>query len=176
MRIERIAIRKIVNRTLDVLSIFAPLLLLACATVQPQIASCTHTGLPPVVRADLPAGSETSPGNLKWPSNDGFEPGTLPVIIQPGALLDRYGDNAGRFFSPKGAGYRERALPYVCQGYAYMTYRVMKPLPALAGATAPAFGEPGGGMQVETTSCVNQLLAAGVLQSVPDSPAPKCSS
>jgi hypothetical protein len=156
--------------------LLAPLMLAACTAVPPQTASCAHNGPPPVLRADLPAEFESSPGNIVWPQNDGFTPATLPVVIQPGALLDRFGDNAGRFFSPKGTGYRERALPYVCHGYAYSTYRVVKPLPALLGTAAPWFGEPGGAVQVETTACVNQLLAGGVLQLVPNSPPPACSS
>ena len=80
------------------------------------------------------------------------------------------------FFSPKGTGYRERALPYVCRGYAYNTYRVVQPLPALLGTAAPWFGEPGGAVQVKTSACVNQLLAAGVLEVVPNSPQPSCPS
>jgi Tuberculosis necrotizing toxin len=156
--------------------LLAPLMLAACTAVPPQTASCAHNGPPPVLRADLPAEFESSPGNIVWPQNDGFTPATLPVVIQPGALLDRFGDNAGRFFSPKGTGYRERALPYVCHGYAYSTYRVVKPLPALLGTAAPWFGEPGGAVQVETTPCVDQLLAGGVLQLVPNSPPPACSS
>ena len=156
--------------------LLAPLMLAACAAVPPQTASCAHNGSPPVLRADLPAGSETSPGHVAWPPNDGFAPATLPVVVQPGALLDRFGDGAGTFFSPKGTGYRERALPYVCQGYAYATYRLAKPLPALLGTAVPWFGEPGGAVQVKATACVNQLLAAGVLQPVPNSPPPACSS
>ncbi len=151
-------------------------LLAACTAAPTQTASCSHNGPPPVVRADLPAAFKTPDGDIKWPPRDGFNPATLSITIEPGALLDRYGDTAGRFFSPKGTGYRERALPYVCQGYVYATYRVLKPLPALIGTAAPWFGEPGGAVQVETTSCVNQLLATGVLQPLPDSPAPACSS
>jgi Tuberculosis necrotizing toxin len=156
--------------------LLAPLVLAACTAATTQTALCTHNGPPPVVRPDLPTFFETSPGRIVWPPNDGFEPATLRVVIQPGALLDRFGDNAGSFFSPKGTGYRERALPYLCQGYAYATYRVVKPLPALVETAIPWFGEPGGAMQVETTSCVNQLLAAGVLEPVPHSPPPACSS
>ena len=155
--------------------LLAPLILAACAVVPPAAtttASCTHDGAPPVLRVDLPAAFETSPGHVVWPPNDGFTPATLPVTIQPGALLDRFGDGAGKFFSPKGTRYHERALPYVCRGYAYTTYRVVKPLPALLGTAKPWFGEPGGAVQVETTACANQLLAAGVLQVVPNSPPP----
>lgn len=152
--------------------LFAPLIVAACSAVQPLTASCTHSGLRPLLRTDLPAEFETSPGHLAWPPHDGFAPATLPVTIQPGALLDRFGDNGGTFFSPKGTGYRERALPYVCRGYSYAAYRVARPLPALVGTAVPWFGEPGGAIQVKATECVNQLLAAGVLQLV----APDCSS
>jgi Tuberculosis necrotizing toxin len=148
----------------------------ACTTAPPQTASCNHSGPLPTLRADLPATFETSPGHVVWPPDDGFAPATLPAIIKPGALLDRFGDGAGTFFSPKGTGYRERALPYVCRGYAYATYRVAKPVPARLGTAVPWFGEPGGAMQVKTTDCVNQLLAEGVLQLVPNSPPPDCSS
>lgn len=156
--------------------LFVPLIVAACSTVPPQTASCTHSGPPPVLRANLPAKFELSPGHLVWPRHDGFAPATLSVIIQPGALIDRFGDNGGTFFSPKGTGYRERALPYVCRGYAYAAYRVAKPLPALVGTAVPWFNEPGGAIQVKTTECVNQLLANGVLQLAPDSPLPDCSS
>ena len=156
--------------------LFIPLIVAACSAVPQQTALCTHSGPQPVLRANLPAKFETSPGHLAWPPHDGFAPVTLPVVIQPGALLDRFGDNGGTFFSPKGTGYRERALPYVCRGYSYATYRVAEPLPALIGTAVPWFGEPGGAIQVKTTECVNQLLAAGVLQPVPDSPPPSCSS
>jgi hypothetical protein len=160
-------------------SLLALLILAACAAVPPAattMASCTHDGASPVLRANLPVAFETSPGHIVWPPNDGFAPATLPVIIQPGALLDRFGDGAGTFFSPKGTGYRERALPYVCHGYVYNTYRVVEPLPALLGTATPWFGEPGGALQVKTTACVNQLLAAGVLQVVSNSPSPACPS
>jgi Tuberculosis necrotizing toxin len=159
-------------RTL-ILGLIAPLILAACAVAPPPAtitASCTHNGPPPVLRADLPAAFETSPGHIVWPPNDGFAPATLPVTIQPGALLDRFGDSAGTFFSPKGTGYDERSLPYVCRGYAYTTYRVTQPLPALVGTAAPWFGEPGGALQIKTNACANQLLAVGVLQVVPGSP------
>ncbi len=158
-------------------SLLAPLILAACAAMPPAAmttASCTHSGAPPVLRADLTAAFERPSGQVVWPPNNGFAPATLPVTIQPGALLDRFGDRAGTFFSPKGTGYRERALPYVCRGYAYTTYRVVQPLPALVGTATPWFGEPGGALQVMTTACVNQLVAAGVLQVVPNSPPPAC--
>jgi hypothetical protein len=147
-------------------SLFAGLLLAACTVEPQQTALCFHSGPEPVVRPDQPP-------PIVWPADSGFAPpGELPVTVQPGALLDRFGDNAGKFFSPKGTGYRERSLPYVCQGYAYAVYRVVQPLPASIGTAAPWFGEPGGALQIQTTECVNQLLAAGVLQAITDPPSP----
>lgn len=162
-----------------VLALLAPLMLAACSVGLPgatTTVSCTHSGAPPVLRANLPTAFEPAPGHIVWPPHDGFAPATLAVIIQPGALLDRFGDGAGTFFSPQGTGYRERALPYVCRGYTYATYRVVQPLPALLGTTSPWFGDPGGALQVKTTPCANQLVAMGVLQVVPHSPPPLCSS
>src|SRR5262245_29799248 len=139
--------------------LLVPLVLAACTVGPPAAtttASCTHDGPAPVLRADLPAAFKTSPGHVLWPTDDGFSPATLQVVIQPGALIDRYGDRAGTFFSPRGTGYRERALPYVCRGYAYNTYRVVQPLPALLGTAVPWFGEPGGALTIKTTACVNE--------------------
>ncbi len=145
-------------------------------TAPPPIlaVACAHDGPPPVLRRDLPVTFVKTPGQILWPPNNGFAPATLPVVIQPGALIDRYGDGAGRFFSPKGTGYADRALPYVCRGYVYHTYRVMQPLQATVGTATPWFGEPGGAVQVMTDRCVDQLVTAGVIEVVPDSPPPAC--
>lgn len=97
----------------------ALLLVSGCANPSPTstAVSCPHTGAPPVLRVDLSASFLSSPGHVIWPKDEGFAPGILSAVIQPGQLLDRYGDTAGKFFSPKGTGYRERALPYNCRGY-----------------------------------------------------------
>jgi hypothetical protein len=163
-----------------VLYLLAPLLFAACATHSPPQTAvapaslCVHDGAPPVLRTDLPTSCLVSPNHVKWPGDDGFAPGTLTITVPPGALLDRYGDGAGNFLSPKGTTYEARALPYVCRGYAYTTYRVVKPIPVRLGTAAAWFGEPGGAVQVKTAECVNQLLAEGVLQPVPNSPPPAC--
>src|SRR5436853_7159835 len=94
-----------------IIILLAPLMLAACGPPAATTTACTHDGLPPVLRTNLPVAFQPSPGHIVWPGNDGFAPATLPVIIQPGAVVDRFGDGAGTFFSPKGTGYRERALP-----------------------------------------------------------------
>jgi hypothetical protein len=137
---------------------------------------CKHTGAPPKLRSDLPPSSYTADHQLNWPKDDGFDPPKLKVTIQPGELVDRFGDTCGSFLSPEGASYRGRALPYQCQGYAYTVYRVLKPLPVVIGTAAPAFGEPGGAVQLQTADLVDQLLAEGVLEKVPDAPPLACNA
>lgn len=155
--------------------IVAILLTTGCAAkmpdVSPTVASaapyqCKHEGSPPKLRTDLPSSSYTADGQLNWPKDDGFDPPKLKIVVQPGDLVDRFGDTCGSFLSPEGASYAGRALPYQCQGYAYTVYRVLKPLPVTIGTAAPAFGEPGGAVQLKTSELVDQLLAEGVLQKV----------
>jgi hypothetical protein len=87
------------------------------------------------------------------------------VILPPGALLDRFGGTGGNFFSPRGAGYDARALPYPCEAKAkdYHVYQVAKPLPVWAGKAAAWFDEPGGATQFETDATVKMLLDDQVL-------------
>ena len=159
----------------------AILLIAGCAAKTPDAATaaagpyvCRHTGSPPTLRTDLPPGSYTPDHQLNWPQDDGFDPPKLKVTVQPGELVDRFGDTCGSFLSPEGASYGGRALPYQCQGYAYSVYRVLKPLPVTLGTAAPAFGEPGGAVQLKTSELVDQLLAEGVLEKVPDAPPLAC--
>jgi hypothetical protein len=137
---------------------------------------CRHTGSPPKLRTDLPPSSYTADHQLNWPKDDGFDPPKLKVTILPGELVDRFGDTCGSFLSPEGASYRGRALPYQCQGYAYTVYRVLKPLPVIIGTAAPAFGEPGGAVQLKTADLVDQLLAEGMLEKVTDAPPLACNA
>jgi hypothetical protein len=135
---------------------------------------CKHEGTPPKLRSDLPASSYAADHQINWPKDNGFDPPKLKVTVQPGELVDRFGDTCGTFLSPEGASYRGRALPYQCQGYAYTVYRVLKPLPVTIGTAAPAFGEPGGAVQLQTSEQVGQLLAEGMLEKVPEAPSLSC--
>ena len=62
-------------RTL-ILSFFTPLILAACAPMPSTVtASCVHDGPPPVLRADLAASYNQSPGHVALVGrNDGFQP------------------------------------------------------------------------------------------------------
>jgi hypothetical protein len=162
----------------------AIVLLSGCAAKAPDSSTavagsgpykCT-AGPTPKLRTDLPPDSFKPDSQLNWPKDGGFDPPKLKVVVQPGELLDRFGDTCGTFLSPEGAPYRGRALPYQCQDYAYTVYRVMKPLPVAIGTVAPAFGEPGGAVQLKTAELVDQLLAEGVLEKVPDAVPLSCSA
>jgi hypothetical protein len=170
------------NLRLTVVSL-AILLIAGCVAkapdTPPTVASaapyiCKHEGSPPKLRTDLPPSAYTQDGQINWPKDNGFDPPKLKVVVQPGELVDRFGDACGTFLSPEGASYRGRALPYQCQGYAYTVYRVVKPLPVTIGTAAPAFGETGGAVQLQTSEQVGQLLAEGVLEKAPGAPPLSC--
>ncbi|MGS3451375.1 TNT domain-containing protein [Klebsiella electrica] len=48
----------------------------------------------------------------------------------------------------QGTPYEQRALAPGAKAEKYYEYEVIKPLPAIQGRIAPAFGEPGGGIQI----------------------------
>lgn len=112
-------------------------------------------------------------GKLSWP--DGTHPGTLPDgfasppvarTLDVGTVIDRYGGERGRFFSPEGAPFETRALPNDPAQTPYARYEVVKPLPVQSGEALPWFGEPGGATQYKTELTVRQLLDQGYLREV----------
>jgi hypothetical protein len=77
--------------------------------------------------------------------------------MKPGDLMDRFGTGDGRFLSPDGTPFAERSLPPdslnpVQSGDSwvdsYHRYEVVKAFDAKVAVVAPAFGQPGGGLQV----------------------------
>jgi hypothetical protein len=123
------------------------------------------------VRPDLDP-AWVSGGGVRWPPDDGFKGAAVPIVLPAGVLLDRFGPDTGRFLSPKGAGFRARALPTVCATQPYSAFRVALPLPVWIGRAAAWFDEPGGATQVQTDATVAQLLADGVLVRVAEAKAP----
>ena len=138
------------------------------------LASCAPSGaptLPADARADL-AAKWVDQNGYRWPPDNGFSGLAVPIVLPPGVLLDRFGPESGRFFSPKGAAVPARALPTVCTHQPYTTYRVTLPLPVWIGHAAPWFDEPGGATQVQTDASAAQLIADGALVRLPPRPAP----
>ncbi|EMN8762844.1 hemagglutinin repeat-containing protein [Serratia marcescens] len=87
-------------------------------------------------------------GGWDWPKNLGFEGDPVKTTIPVGTRLDRYGEPNGSFLAPKGTPYEQRALAPGAKAEKYYEYEVIKPLPAIQGEIAPAFGQPGGGVQI----------------------------
>ncbi|MDE8756035.1 TNT domain-containing protein [Pectobacterium polaris] len=87
-------------------------------------------------------------GGWDWPKNLGFEGDPAKTTIPVGTRLDRYGDPDGSFLAPKGTPYEQRALAPGSKAESYYEYEVIKPLPAIQGEIASAFGQPGGCIQI----------------------------
>jgi hypothetical protein len=150
----------------------APILLLTLLA----LAACATPLSPPAspFRADLGREWRDDQGAIRWPADDGFAAAPVLMVLEPGMLIDRFGQETGRFFSPKGAGYGARALPYICAVLVYHVYRVEKPLLAWTGKAAPWFDQPGGATQIETDAAASQLLADGTLSPMPDTGVAPC--
>ena len=139
----------------------AAIMLGGCAAPEPP-----RTALVPPLRPTLAVKWIDSAGTINWPPTDGFAASPIPIILPPGVLLDRFGSQYGRFFSPKNAGYSARALPYSCDQLAYTTYRVKAPLLVWTGRAAPWFDESGGATQFQTDATAAQLVADATLEPV----------
>ena len=114
--------------------------------------------LPAGVRPDLDRQWLSPAGGLNWPPNEGFSAAPTAEVLPPGTLIDRFGSDGGSFFSPAGAGYSKRALPYVCQQQAYSVFRVAAPLPVWVGHAAPWFDQQGGATQFETDASAARMI------------------
>lgn len=149
------------------------LALAGCATApagSPPVGSAA-SALPAGARPDL-SKKWVENGSFRWPPRDGFDGPVTYLVLPEGVLLDRFGSDYGRFFSPKGASFDARALPTVCPDLTYSVFRVTAPLPVRIGAAAPWFDESGGATQVQTDASAAQLLADGTLRRVKAGPAP----
>jgi hypothetical protein len=106
----------------------------------------------------------------KWPLFRGFLGGySEETHLKPGTLIDRYGSDYGTFFAPAGSSLPGRAMHPSALDGAYNVYRVTnKGLTVQGGLAQPYFGQPGLGIQYETSMNVKDLLAHGYIQRVPD--------
>lgn len=107
-------------------------------------------------------------GGWRFPRNDGFADGFTEFDMVPGQVIDRFGSNGGRFFSPFGAPFAGRALPPSnldtldpAHPFGYHVFRVIKSFTVRAGTAAPWFGQPGGGLQYFSPSMNADQLIAG---------------
>ncbi|WP_027941053.1 TNT domain-containing protein [Amycolatopsis taiwanensis] len=111
-------------------------------------------------------------GGWRFPTNNGFADGFTVFNLVPGQVIDRFGSNGGRFFSPFGAPFSQRALPPSsldtldqAHPFGYHVFRVIAPFTVQAGTSAPWFGQPGGGLQYfSPTMNADQLIAGNLVE------------
>jgi hypothetical protein len=107
-----------------------------------------------------------------WPPCEAYPEGGCapdavePAVLEPGAVLDRFGDPAGRVLAADGTPYPQRSLPPEYQDHGYHRYRVERPLPVWRTVSAAWFGQPGGGVRYRATHPVVDLVALGYLTDV----------
>jgi RHS repeat-associated protein len=109
--------------------------------------------------------SYSGPSASGWPGNRGFLTGPYETELRRGTLVDRFGSRNGTFVSPQGTPFPMRGLPahYETQ-MPLEAYEVVSPLKVKTGLTAPAFGQPGYGLQHELPFSVQELIDLGVLK------------
>ena len=79
-------------------------------------------------------------------------------VILPGTRINRIGSNpTGRYFSPEGATFGEKALPPFMKLQPNSDYIVLKEIPTKEGLVAPWFDEPGMGIQHYTYLTIDEL-------------------
>lgn len=96
----------------------------------------------------------------KWAPNGGRVPGTIKEnqTIPAGTIIDRYGSQWGKYTSPAGVPYEQRALPYIENPNAYHKYEVLKPIDNVTiSEIAPAFEQVGGGIQYELPNNIKKF-------------------
>ena len=104
-------------------------------------------------------------GNIIYPGTNGdtningFVDGIYEMkTLEPGMIIDRYGSNGtGKYFSPLGTPYSERALPPYMKNEPYTKYKVLVSFEVKFGEIAPWFDEVGGGTQYLSTYSVDEL-------------------
>ncbi|KAF5384568.1 hypothetical protein D9757_006483 [Collybiopsis confluens] len=117
--------------------------------------------------------------NWYYPPEAGFlldskkKPISGDVVVQKDALLDRFGFEGGTFVSLAGTPYTQRAIPPRNLNTFnpdipsnYYRYRVKKSFSALAGPTAPWFGQAGMGLQYSLYSPVKDLIVDGFVERI----------
>lgn len=120
---------------------------------------------------DNPKYYDQNTGAIRWPGENGdpningFQNGEFQTeTLQPGTIIDRYGDTKrGRFFSPYGTSLEARALPPQATQSPYTAYRVLKPFEVKSGQIAPWFDQPGEGIQYLSDLTVEELFMGGYI-------------
>ena len=139
----------------------------------------------PYTRAEWEERYTYPDGSPRYPGNDGAVPGrridfTSSAEFQAhyGDMLDRLGGRRGDFLSIVDTPFEQRALPPGNLSAPYLTVRLTDDLPPgtriEVSEVAPAFGQPGGGIQVRILDAdgnamsVDAMSRQGVIEIVND--------
>jgi hypothetical protein len=112
-----------------------------------------------------------------------------PFQLDPGLLVDNFGQESGSYLYADGTPFQQRSLPPSALNttdpafpYGYHRYEVARPFTVRAGPVAPWFGQPGGGLQLKVEAdflperpplaTIRWLLRAGYLRRVAADPEP----
>ncbi len=98
------------------------------------------------------------------PPNDGFLGEARDFVLLPGARVDRFGFDGGRFLSPEGTPAPMRALRPGTENRPYTVFEVKKSFPVRAGEIAPAYGQLGLGTQFVIDKPISNLIDDGFLE------------
>lgn len=113
--------------------------------------------------------TETGYPDWRWPGDNGFDGPPSPHGLDVGDKIDRIapGGGDGRFASPSGTPFPDRAIPPDRLSPAFSTtdYTVLKPLPSdvVKGPIAHAFEQPGGGVQYYFPKGIQWYIRNGYL-------------
>ena len=106
-------------------------------------------------------------GRPIYPSNDGAVGLIVTVTLPAGDVLTRYGKPTGRYVSPDGMTFEQRALPSTTSEDDFHVYCVERPIDGVQkGKIAPWFGRTGGGIQYKLPDRIVNLMEASMLREV----------
>ena len=106
-------------------------------------------------------------GRPIYPSNDGAVGLVVTVTLPAGDVLTRYGAPTGRYVSPNGMTFEQRALPSTTSEGDFHVYCVERPIDGVQkGKIAPWFGRTGGGIQYKLPDRIVNLMEASMLREV----------
>ena len=106
-------------------------------------------------------------GRPIYPSNDGAVGLIVTVTLPSGDVLTRYGKPTGRYVSPDGTTFEQRALPSTTNEGDFHVYCVERPIDGVQkGKIAPWFGRLGGGIQYKLPDRIVNLMEASMLREV----------
>ncbi|MFC0863975.1 TNT domain-containing protein [Sphaerimonospora cavernae] len=125
-----------------------------------------YGGLPPTDFLDRYFNEQTDfynyPPDFGFAHPEGFgnaKPIVYTKLLPVGYKVDRFGGESGAFLSPLGTPYSQRALPPsnlntfsgdLAHKCSYHAYKVIRAFRVDAGPIAPAFQQPGEGLQLHT--------------------------